>query len=208
MSCRHPAERLSAPSLRPSPACAGFTLIELLVVVVIVGVLAGTIVLNVTDRGSQQRLASDASRFLGVVELARARALQRNREWGVVIGESSYGFVELADEGGWQWAPGDRFSERAIAEVELRLSVEGRQAALIDTLNAPTPTAGGEASDGVDRSSAPAPDLVLFSSGETTPFELELRPRDDLIPEFVISDGLNLRQTQDPDEPADREDRG
>ena len=173
--------------------CQGFTLIELLVVVVIVGVLAGTIVLNVTDRGAQQRFDSDVASFVGVLELARAQALQRNREWGVVFDESSYRFVELSDEDGWVDAPGERFGERSLQEVQLHLSVEGREAKLIDTLGT------SEDAESGDRDGTEPPDLVLFSSGETTPFELEFRPAGNLVPLRVSSDGLTLQQFEDAD---------
>ncbi len=178
----------------------GFTLIELLVVVVIVGVLAGTVLLNATNRGTQYRLDADADRLLQVMQLARAQALQRNREWGVVIGDDGYGFAELSDADGWLNVGDKTFDRKQLTDVELRLEVEGRQAKLIETV---AERAGKGAADDPDRDEGAAaltPSLVLFSSGELTPFELELFPGDALQTNWLISDGLNLRiaRTNDP----------
>lgn len=178
----------------------GFTLIELLVVVVIVGVLAGTLLLNATNRGTQYRLDADAERLLQVTQLGRSQALQRNREWGVIISDNGYSFAELSDTDGWQVVADKVFAEQQMASVEMRLVVEGREAKLIETVAARIGSGVADDQDGNDTASTLTPSIVLFSSGELTPFELELFPGDALQTNFLISDGLNLRlaRTNEP----------
>lgn len=204
VSSKPTQERLNTLTAAPS-ACRrrGFTLIELLVVVVIVGVLAGTLLLNVTNRGTQYRLDADAQRLLGVIELGRAQALQRNREWGVIISDNSYSFAELSDTDGWLVVADKVFARTQLPDVELRLQVEGRQAKLIETVGA---RSGFDAAEdrGDDASVSITPSIVLFSSGELTPFELELFSGDALQTNFLIADGLNLRLAR-TDEPLEQQ---
>ncbi|MCR9279031.1 MAG: type II secretion system minor pseudopilin GspH [Pseudomonadaceae bacterium] len=178
----------------------GFTLIELLVVVVIVGVLAGTLLLNATNRGTQYRLDADAQRLLQVIETARAQALQRNREWGVVVDEAGYSFAELSDTDGWQVVADRVFAKQQLPDLELRLEVEGRQAKLIESVSQRARPVTDSQAEGEEAEAALTPSIVLFSSGEMTPFELELFPGDALQTNFLISDGLNLRlaRTNEP----------
>jgi general secretion pathway protein H len=87
--------RISSPQLRQQ---AGFTLLELLVVVSLVSILTGVVVLGFTGADTQQEVKGFAQRFAFRVELARQRSLNRNREWGIYIGEQDYRFAEALRE--------------------------------------------------------------------------------------------------------------
>ena len=136
----------------------GFTLIELLVVVAIVAVLAGLIGTSFIGGGQNQAMEGFAYRMAQRMELARDRALQRNREWGFYIDGSEYGFAEF-NELNQTWEPYNRrpFNSEAFAmNVQMSAQVEeyqGQAAADEDSL----------------------PEVILFSSGEVTPFKLTLK---------------------------------
>jgi general secretion pathway protein H len=153
---------------------AGFTLLEILVVMVIVGILTGTVIFSFTGADAEQRLKGAAHNLAGRVELARQHALQRNREWGIYIERDSYRFAEFdLDTGKWLVRENRPFAESGLPDaVVLQLKTEG-----IGEL----PFA-----DGKD-----LPDIVVFSSGEVTPFTLYLEPDWDTLPWLVSSDGIS-----------------
>ena len=74
---------------------AGFTLIEVLIVVAIVAVLAGMVGTSFVGSGQTQAMQGFAYRMAQRIELARDRALQRNREWGLYLETNAYEFAEF-----------------------------------------------------------------------------------------------------------------
>lgn len=155
--------------------CAGgFTFLELLVVVTLVAILTGTVVLGFSGADTQQEIKGFAQRFAYRVELARQQALQRNREWGVYVDERGYRFAEFDPEVG-EWIERARrpFGNDELPDyLRLRLETEGV----------------GELPFG-DAENLPR--LLIFSSGEVTPFMLLLRPDMDTAAWEVRSDGLS-----------------
>ena len=155
--------------------CArGFTFLELLVVVTLVAILTGTVVLGFAGADAQQEIKGFAQRFAYRVELARQQALQRNREWGVYVEEKGYRFAEFDPEVG-EWIERSRrpFGNDELPDyLSLRLQTEG-----VGELPF------GDADD--------LPRLLIFSSGEITPFTLLLRPEVDMAAWEVRSDGLS-----------------
>lgn len=151
----------------------GFTLLEVLVIVVIIAILASTVVLGGIGAGAEQDLRGAAERLTLRIELARDKALQRNREWGVYVEPDNYWFAEYDDvQGQWveqQYRP---FSHNDIDAAVVRLEVEAEDFA---------GQLGGEDD---------LPTIVLFSSGETTPFTIEVIPEFDAAPFVVSTDGL------------------
>ena len=161
----HPQRRLSA----------GFTLLELLVVMVIFTILTGTVVLGFTGADEEQALRGMADRIGARIELARQYALQRNREWGVLVQSDDYRFVELDTQQG-RWV--DQAYRPFIADglsprISCRVKIEG-----FDREQIGVPEEG-------------LPDIIVFSSGAVTPFKWYLEPAWDAPPWIVSSDGLS-----------------
>ena len=146
----------SHPVARDPRREAGFTLIEILVVVVIVGVLALALVLSVAANGERQ-LERAAERFSALLTHACEQAELGGRELGVLLGADGYAFLRL-DGDAWQVLAdgGELRSRQWPGGLQLDLAREGRPLRL---------AAPGENA---------VPQLVCFSSGELTPFTLEL----------------------------------
>ena len=172
-------------SSRPDRA-AGFTFLELLVVVTLVAILTGTVVLGFAGADTQQEAKGFAQRFAQRVELARQQALQRNREWGVFISERDYSFAELDPEF-QEWVPQpQRPFNHAELPAYLMLELETQDVGEL-------PFADDEDED--------LPGLLIFSSGEITPFSLAFRPEIEVSTWVVRSDGLShTRARQEGDE--------
>ena len=152
----------------------GFTLLELLVVIAIVAVLMGTVIVGFTGADEERRLRALTEGIQARLELARQNALQRNREWGVHVRDQTYRFTEFDPRTG-VWVPqGQRPFAVADADHRIEFDVE---------------------IEGFDRDQfgdpeEELPDIVLFSSGEVTPFTWAVTPEWDTIPWVLSSDGL------------------
>ena len=136
----------------------GFTLIELLVVVAIVAVLAGLVGTSFVGSGHHPAMEGFAYRMAQRMELARDRALQRNREWGLYINGGEYQFAEF-NELTQTWEP---YTQRPFHTESYAMNV--RMDAQVD-----------EYQGQVDADEDSLPEIVLFSSGEVTPFELTIK---------------------------------
>lgn len=153
----------------------GFTLLELLVVVVLVALLTGTVVLGFTGADTEHRLRASAEQLAYTIELGRQYALQRNREWGLYVEPDGVQFAEFdPQERAWLEQTARPFGTVEIVEnVALRVESEG-----VEGLAA--------AEDEED-----LPKVILFSSGEVTPFTVYLEPEWDTASWEVSSDGLS-----------------
>jgi general secretion pathway protein H len=162
----------------PNTFQKGFTLLEVLVVVSLVSILTGVVVLGFTGADTQQAAKGTAQQLAFRIELARQQALNRNREWGIYVDEQSYRFAEFnqADgeaEGEWEEQFQRPFDEIDVPDfVTLRIETEG-----VGEL----PFADGER----------LPQILVFSSGEVTPFSVYLELPGELEPWIVNSDGLS-----------------
>jgi type II secretion system protein H len=151
----------------------GFTLIEMLVVVMIIGVLASTIVLGFMGADREQKLRTEAERLALLIEMARAEAIQRNEEWGVAVGPAKYSFL-VFDPRRVRWVEqtNEPFQPRSIDDMTLSIHVD--ELAIPGTSAAKNP-----------------PSIILFSSGEQTPFKIDIKPVWESNPWRVSSDGLS-----------------
>ena len=151
----------------------GFTLLELLVVTLIMGILMGALTLAFDTNSATRDLQSYSDRLAKRFEIARDRALQDNVEWGVFVDDEGYR-VSAYDPEQQRWLDQLQtpFKENGLS-VELRYSL----------------TTEGYAQAPQDDA---FPDLIFFSSGEVTPFTLEIVS--DAAPETswaLSSDGIS-----------------
>jgi general secretion pathway protein H len=134
----------------------GFTLIELLVVVVIIGVLTSLMALSISpNKPSPQR---ESRRFYQVLEAAREQAVLFNQDLGVELTENGYQVLHWRAQ---QWWSLDNpvFSEYRLPEnLSQTLWLNG-----LAYVN--------ESSD----SDKPQPQILLFATGEVTPFGWTLK---------------------------------
>jgi general secretion pathway protein H len=135
----------------------GFTLIEILVVLVVVGLLASLAVFTMGGSSQQRELENEVRELYLLMQTASEQAVLNNLELGLRLEDDGYQFVAFQDQTGDWKASGERmFRARSLPEwltvTEFIESDAPRLASSEDTL---------------------LPDVVFFSSGETTPFELE-----------------------------------
>lgn len=155
---------MTAPA-HPRARSCGFTLLELLVVLVLIGIIISFAVLSIGDGGRQERLKQEVQRLSSLFTLAGEEAVLRSLELGVVVQSQGYAFVAYDSEG-WQPIAADgMFREYSLPDtLELSLYLDGLQVDL-----------GPQAAEG---EGVLTPQLLFFSSGERTPFELSLAYRD------------------------------
>ena len=160
----------------------GFTLIEILVVVLVVSILMGVVVNSFSGVDREQTLRGYAERFALRIEIARDRALQSNREWGIYIDRDGVRFAEFDEINGEWLERADRpFTPDSFdAQVRFTVEVEELAGSLVSADN-----------DDLGADEDEIPTVVLFSSGETTPFEIQIEPLDwETIPWLLNSDGF------------------
>jgi type II secretion system protein H len=156
-----------------------------LIVVSLVSILTGVVVLGFTGADTRQAVKAHAQRFAFRVELARQQALTRNREWGIYIEDQEYRFAEFnADLGEWEERTQRPFDTIAVPEfVTLRIETTGV----------------GE----LPFEAKQLPQILVFSSGEVTPFTVHLDLPGELEPWVVSSDGLSQARAELESEAAE-----
>ena len=169
--------------MRSRTGQAGFTLLEILVVLIIVGLMAALAVFTMGGSSQQRELQSEVRELYLLMQTASEQAVVNNLELGVMMEPDGYQFVAYDDEsGGWK-ASGERlFRPRSLPEwlvvTEFIESDAPRLASAEDEMR---------------------PDVVFFSSGETTPFELEftIGKNNDYV-HVLASDGVTPLEWRKP----------
>ena len=153
----------------------GFTLVEVLIVVALIAITMSLVLpdyFGVSQRQQVQGLAED---LRNKIELARDKALQQNQEWGLDIDKDSITFSTL-NVLNQHWIPLSdrpfntfRFSDTAV----ISLNVENHSVP-------------------VSYENEELPSLIIFSSGEVSPFKIEIRSLASTQQIWVLSsDGLS-----------------
>jgi len=158
----------------------GFTLIELLVVISIVGIVMAIALLSLGLLGDDRDLRTEGRRVIALVQVAQDEAVMQGREFGLEIMVDAYRFVEYDPFLNiWGELIGDdTLRQRQLPEdYEFDLFVEGQRVLLdLEAAHFEDP----EESTNRDLTETYAPHVLIFSSGDMTPFELHiLRPEQD-----------------------------
>ncbi|AOE84585.1 type II secretion system minor pseudopilin GspH [Pseudomonas sp. TCU-HL1] len=159
-------------------ASAGFTLIEVLVVMVVIGCLAGLAVISSGVAGPARELRNEAERLAGLIGVLADEAVLDNREYGLRIERDGYQ-VFFYDETTSRWRALSDDARQLPEWAELSIELEGEPLAL------PAPDKEGKKT----KDARPVPQLIILSSGELSPFRLELGER--------RKDGLRLQLSSD-----------
>lgn len=189
--------------MQKTPNCridSGFTLVEILVVIVIVGTVLSITMLSFGILGNDRELQTEAKRFVALTEVVQDEAAMQGREFGIELMTAGYRFVEYdALAARWDDVPGDDLLRlRALPEdVEFELFLEDKQILLEDDpaeFNDPDEDRARSASD------VYTPHLLVFSSGDATPFELHIWRRFDDLRVVLRGDALGAVEIVNPDE--------
>ena len=152
----------------------GFTLIELLVSIVIIGIVLSIAVLSLSLAGNDRDVRREAQRLIAILEIAQDDAVLQGREFGIEFTTTGYRFVEYDPfSERWLEIPGeDLLRLRSLPEdYELSLYLEDKRITLDDD-----PVDLEEEDDFGPSNNARnyAPHVMIFSSGDMTPFELHI----------------------------------
>jgi general secretion pathway protein H len=181
----------------------GFTLIELLIVMVIIATVLSIAMLSFGLLGNDRDLQTEGRRFAALMEVVQDEASMQGREFGIELMTSGYRFVEYdAFSGQWADVPGDDVLRlRGLPEdVEFELYLEDRRILLEND------PAQFDDSDDADKPSVRsasdvyAPHLLVYSSGDATPFELHFWRRTDDSRVILRGNALGMVETVNPDE--------
>ena len=136
---------------------AGFTLLEMLVVVAIIGIVLSFAMLAIGGDPRAEELERESRQFAELLRLGNEQAVLRGEEWAVQIEPDQYRFLIYTGEGWSSVADDELFRPRQWAEDTLfDIELEGREVEIVS-------------------SDDPKPTLILYSSGETSPFTAVFR---------------------------------
>lgn len=142
----------------------GFTLIEMLVVLLVMGLAMGAISLSVSGGSDKREITRYAEWFARQADMTRLEAEAEGRHHGAAVYRSEdnqwrWQWYRLV-EGRWQLSEGHARAPSPLPEAaKPALRVEGEQLQLSKRQGKPRHI---------------KPDIVIFSSGEITPFQLTL----------------------------------
>ena len=161
----------------------GFTLIEILVVLVIIGLMATLAVFTMGGSSQQRELEVEVQDLYLRMQVVSEQAVLNNLEAGLVIDTDSYQFLVFDDEAqAWEISPERLFQAHTLPPW---LSVDA-----VVTSDAPRLT---------NDNKKLRPNVVFFSSGESTAFDIELMVRgQESAPHRLYSDGIALIHWQKP----------
>jgi general secretion pathway protein H len=151
----------------------GFTLIEILVVVAIVAIVTAVATLSLSLVGEDRDSRTEARRLASLLEVALDESILQGREFGIELMTGGYRFVEYDPQTlTWVELPFDEtLRPRDLPEgVTMELFVEDQRVVLEEQAAELDDPDEDEADD--DRNFAPH--VLVFSSGDVTPFEVHL----------------------------------
>ena len=165
--------------IRVTRRARGFTLIEILVVMMIVAIVASVAVLSLGVVGDDRELRDEARRLASLVEVALDESMLQGREYGIEFTIDAYRFVEF-DTLSNRW--GEVFGDETLrmrrlpegAEFDLFIDDQRVELEFEPSRLQTDEDRNGEDDEPTDDADDYTPHLLIFSSGDLTPFELHL----------------------------------
>ena len=158
----------------PERKIQGFTLLELLVVLMILAIISSVLVLSFTDTGRTRTMQATVERVAMVLELARTEVTTRNEIWSFHIDNDHYLFKKV-DPVTNDWLTIDirPFQPTRIGEeLEFVTHLDQEDTRFQSTTQGEQPL------------------LVLYPSGEVSPFQLEIRLKHAEKRLYLTTDGF------------------
>ncbi|MET0532708.1 MAG: type II secretion system minor pseudopilin GspH [Steroidobacter sp.] len=146
----------------------GFTLLELLVVLVVIAIMISMAMLSFGVLGRDRQSEEETRRFWMVLQQAREEAELQAEDLGVFISTDAYEYLRFEPRRNeWLVIEGDElFAQRRLPEgLRFRLRVDSRETVMKPDLP--------NRSDKDENQKWP-PQVLVLSSGEVMPFELEV----------------------------------
>ncbi|MDA8621234.1 type II secretion system minor pseudopilin GspH [Psychrosphaera sp.] len=169
----------------------GFTLIELMLVIVIIGYLVSLVRFPSFTPNAYDLVEEESQKLTALINLASEYATVKNKQLGLAVSEQQYVFLVLEDE---EWV---RFTERPFEteplneNLTLTLKLDGLPWQEKNLLSAvqfiDDETMEDQSGLSNEEKLLAFPQVFLLSSGEISPFEIELEFQDfDDVVMFVI----------------------
>lgn len=168
----------------------GWTLIELLVVVIIVAIMASIALISVGVLGDDRKVQEESRRFAALYELVQDEAALQGREYGIELMRRAYRFVEYdVINDIWIDIPfDDTLRTRQLPDdMEFELYLEEKRVLLDDN---PKELDDPDKKVQIGTTTRYSPHLLVFSSGDATPFELHVWRNWDNARSVVTADAL------------------
>lgn len=169
----------------------GFTLIELMLVIVIIGYLVSLVRFPSFTPNAYDLVEEESQKLTALINLASEYATVKNKQLGLAVSEQQYVFLILEDE---EWV---RFTDRPFEteplneNLTLTLKLDGLPWQEQNLLSAvkfiDDETFENQSGLSNEEKLLAFPQVFLLSSGEISPFEIELEFQDfDDVVMFVI----------------------
>jgi len=167
---------------RPGSAAGstgGFTLLELLVVVTIIGIFLGVAMLSTDLVNFDRKMEREMGRLDTLLRFASEEGLMESHDFGVEFFTDGYRFFVL-DQNAGSWralADDDVLGVRQLdSDMMFELRIEDRIVDLeaLSDIQASAMQDSSDAENADPGIAQPTPQVVIFSSGELTPFDLEV----------------------------------
>lgn len=132
----------------------------------IIGIIVSFAILNIDDRAGDDRLQREADRLQALMRAAADDAVLYGVEVGLDMTRDGYRFLRF-DKHGWQpitRSDNPLRARKLEAPIHLELLQEDKKTARLT----------GKGNDGKDKENGLRPEVLFLSSGEITPFKLEL----------------------------------
>jgi general secretion pathway protein H len=168
----------------------GFTLLEILVVVFIVGLVATMVIISFAGERRDTELEREADQISALFDYVREQAELQTREYGFRVNNVAYSFVVFDPlAGSWREIDeDDALREREIPEgIDFTVVVEGRRIVL----------------DAPRKIDDFRPQIMVYSSGDLSSFEVILRRRGADEPARIYSNENGEVVLEKPSDPRD-----